>query len=96
MTAFTLAASYHSRDIEVTWTDGRLTGDFSAVGAIASTAVLLEGQPVVSAGKVARVTWNDHLADPCSAYALMIMVLGRDAHLVAGELPTTPTSRAAS
>jgi hypothetical protein len=47
MVYFTLAAEYHGHQVEVTWTGGKLTDDWSTVGAIASTAVLLEGQPVV-------------------------------------------------
>ena len=96
MTTFTLAAEYHGRRVKVGWHNGRLFGDWSAVGAIASLAVSLEGQPVISAGKVVRVTWNDHLTDPRSAHTLMIMVLGKDAQLVAGELPTEPTPGVAS
>jgi hypothetical protein len=41
MASFTLAAVYHGRDVQVTWKDGRLSGDSSAVGAVASTAVFL-------------------------------------------------------
>jgi hypothetical protein len=90
MIYFTLAAEYHGRRVKVGWHNGRLFGDWSAVGAIASLASSLEGMPVVSAGKLARVTWEDHLVDPHSAFALMVMVLGTDARLVAGKLPAPP------
>ena len=94
MTTFTLAASYHGRRVKVGWHNGRLFGDWSAVGEIASLAVSLEGIPVVSAGKVAKVTWANHLSDPFSAYGLMLMVLGKDARLVNGGLPARPEDEA--
>jgi len=49
---------------------------------------------VVSAGKVAKVTWANHLSDPFSAYGLMLMVLGKDARLVNGGLPARPEDEA--
>jgi hypothetical protein len=53
MTSFTLAAIYHGRHVAVIWTDGMLTGDASAVGAVASMAVSLKGKPIVAAAGLA-------------------------------------------
>lgn len=82
MATFTLSAVYHGRQVEVAWTDGMLTGDCSAVGAVASAAVSLEGKPIVTP---ARVIEHDHLTDPYAAYQIIATVLGADAQFVAGD-----------
>ena len=84
MTTFTLAAEYHGRQAEVTWTDGMLSGDSAAVDAVASRAMAEEGKPVATPS---GTTWNDHLVDAHSAYLIIHIVLGDNAQLVAGEVP---------
>jgi hypothetical protein len=70
MARLTLSAVYYGRRVEVTWTDGMLSVDSSAVGAVASMAVSLEGKPIATP---AGVIEHDHLSDPYAAYQIISM-----------------------
>lgn len=86
MTTFTFSSQYHGRQVEVTWTDGMLTGDPSAVGRIQWLAKGFEGHLVGSSAGPS--TAHQHLSNPYVAVEFIQMVLGPKAELTAGSLPT--------
>jgi hypothetical protein len=68
---FTLRGQRGGETIEVTWTDGKLSGDTDAVQMIQMLATGAEGRLVTS---LTDSTTHDHLANPGSAYSLMCLV----------------------
>jgi hypothetical protein len=90
MTTFTLTGIYEGHQVEVTWTDGRLSGDTPAVGAVVSMAASLEGNPIITPASVIE---HDHLTDPYAAYQIITMVLGADAQFITGSVPPTESSQ---
>ena len=87
MASFTLSAVYQGRDVRVTWTDGKLSGDSSVVGTVAGMAVSLEGKPIVTP---AGIIEHDHMTDPYAAYQIISMVLGENALFITGNFSSIP------
>ena len=71
MSTFTLRGHRGDTVVEITWTDGKLSGDPHAVHMVNLIADQAEGKPVNS---LTDSTTHDHLSNPSSAYMLMCMV----------------------
>lgn len=84
MTFTARVQNWYGRDVSVTWADGKLTGDASAVVIITSLAEQLEGQPVGL--PTGPVTTTDHLSSALSTLDLMQRVLGYDL-TATGDVP---------
>lgn len=83
---YTVKGYINKRIATVTWQDGKLDGDITAVRMVELQAELLEGRMV---GPVGIYTTQDHLSSDLSA--LMIIADVMDGVIsVTGNVPTAP------
>lgn len=75
-------------DPKVTWQDGRITGDLVALGDLQQAADDQDGLAVGPVG--GPYTTRNHLADPLSAYILMLGLFHRSTVQVGGDVPQVP------
>jgi hypothetical protein len=87
MSTFTLRGHRGSQIIEMTWTDGQLTGDPEAIEMVQALAAAMEGQVVSSP---ADITTHDHLSNPASAASLMDMMFSSRSTCVYSDVPPMP------
>jgi hypothetical protein len=87
MSTFTLQGPRGDRTVQITWTDGRLTGDLDAIRTVQMLALSMEGKLVASP---ADMTMHDHLENPASASSLMRMVFSRPPECVYSDVPPVP------
>lgn len=84
---FTVTGKLGAHDVSVTWDDGHLTGDPSAVRIVEMLASRYEGLPV---GRFPEPTTTQrHLANPFSARTLIEAALTSRVD-VSGDVPTLP------
>ena len=88
MTSFTLSGSFRGRSVDLTWTDGELSGDPEMVKLVQALATSAEGSPAGQPG--GPCTIHDHLSNPYTSRSFMQMVFSSRPTLSAGALPPQP------
>lgn len=87
MSEYTMAFDLGGRTRQVTWKDGELSGDSTAVRELTRAAKIWEGFEV--GPPTGPYTTKNHLADPLSAFFLAQEFFGA-VEGVSGDLPTAP------
>jgi hypothetical protein len=87
MSTFTLQGERDDKTIELTWTDGDLSGDEEAVQFVESLASLYEGAVIASP---TDSTVHDHLKNSASAASLMQMAFSGRPVCTYTDIPPVP------
>lgn len=87
MSFFTLQGHRAGKLVEITWTDGKLSGDPDAINMVEIIAKGAEGRLVSS---LTDSTTHDHLSNPSSAGSLMRMVFSDRPECIASDLEPLP------
>jgi hypothetical protein len=87
MSTFTLRGRRGGETVEITWTDGKLSGDPDAVAMVERIAQGAEGHVVSS---LTDSTTHDHLSNPSVAGSLMRMVFPGNPECINSDLEPFP------
>ncbi|EGO63519.1 hypothetical protein [Acetonema longum] len=81
---YTVKGMIHGQDVEVTWEDGRLTGDPDVISLVQLNAMAKEGTEVGWEGQ--RKTKTNHLDDPGTAAYLIYIEMDEVTEFIGDKL----------
>jgi hypothetical protein len=84
---FTVRGISFGREAELTWREGRVTGDGRARELLEASAEALEGLPVGLNASGFAVSHGGHLSDPRAAYELMRGAVFQEVLEERGDVP---------
>ena len=83
-----IKGTYKDKKVELSWQDGKLSGDHSIIGGLLALAKSREGEhtgPVMG-----PYTLHNHLKDPLTSFFLAGGLFEEDPPIVDGDIPQPP------